>query len=119
MAHKFDLADRLIEFASSCLDVSDALPKTFACIHVGGQLIRSSTSPALHYGEAQAHESKDDFVHKMSVCLKELRESFNCLKLIKRKGWYDVSKLDVLLKENDELIAIFVTSIRTAKRQML
>jgi four helix bundle protein len=117
MPHKFDLADRLIEFASNCLAVADALPKTFAGKHVAGQLTRSATSPAFHYGEAQAHESTADFIHKMSVCLKELRETYNCLKLIRRKAWYDTAKLDVLIKENDELIAIFVTSIRTVKRK--
>ena len=114
MHHKFDLDERLIEFASNCLDVSEGLPKTFAANHIAGQLIRCSSPPAIHYGEAQAPESTGDFVHKMKVCLKELRETFNCLKLISKKGWYDQSIIDRLLGENNELISIFVASIKTA-----
>jgi hypothetical protein len=68
---------------------------------------------ALHYGEAQAAESSNDFTHKMKVCLKELRESFNCLKLIRRKKWCDEEKVNALVAENNELIAIFVASLKT------
>ncbi|HEX7846035.1 MAG TPA: four helix bundle protein, partial [Chitinophagaceae bacterium] len=75
-ARRYDLQERLINFASDCIDVAERLPKTFAGNHIAGQLIRSSTSPALHYGEAQGAESRDDFIHKMKVCLKELRETF-------------------------------------------
>lgn len=73
------------------------------------------TSPALHYGEAQAAESPADFIHKMKVCLKELRETRNCLRLINKKNWIKKG-LDSHLKEGNELVAIFVTSIATAKR---
>jgi len=78
--------------------------------------VRSSTSPALHYGEAQSAESRNDFIHKMKVCLKELRETFNCLRLIRKKGWYDEGKLSGLVGENNELIAIFVSSLKTAQQ---
>jgi len=67
----------LIEFASVITDVSKALPKTFAANHIAGQLVRLRTSPALHYGEeAQSAESRNDFIHKMKVSAKELRETF-------------------------------------------
>jgi len=92
------------------------LPGTFAGNHLGGQLIRSGTSLALHYGEAQSAESRNDFIHKMKVCLKELRETYNCLRLIEKKNWFDKNKLAVLLTENNELIAIFVKSISTAQK---
>lgn len=85
MERKYDLEERLIVFAAQVIDVSDALPKTFAGSHLGNQLLRSGTSPALHYGEAQAAESPNDFIHKMKVCLKELRETYNCLRLISKK----------------------------------
>lgn len=86
MEKQFDLNERLIDFASDCIDVSEALPRTFAGNRIAGQLVRSSTSPALHYGEAQAAESSSDFIHKMKVCLKELRETYNCLRLIRKKN---------------------------------
>jgi four helix bundle protein len=116
MVRKYDLEDRLINFASECLDISEALPKTLAGNHIAGQLARSSTSPALHYGEAQAAESTNDFAHKMKVCLKELRETHSCLKLIRKKKWYDEKKLNALISENNELISIFVASLKTVAR---
>lgn len=81
----YDLDERLINFASDCIDISEKLPKTLAGNHIASQLVRSSTSPALHYGEAQSAESRNDFIHKIKVCLKELGETFNCLIKLKRK----------------------------------
>jgi four helix bundle protein len=115
MERKYDLEERLIKFASTIIDVSEALPKTLGGNHLGSQLIRSGTSPALHYGEAQSAESRNDFIHKMKVCLKELRETFNCLRLINKKGWFDKHKLEAMLAESNQLIAIFVKSIATAQ----
>lgn len=114
MEKKFDLEERLIDFAAVMIDVSEALPKTLAGNHLGSQLLRSGTSPALHYGEAQAAESPADFIHKMKVCLKELRETYNCLRLIGKKTWLKEG-LEALVKENNELISIFVASIKTAQ----
>ena len=116
MQKKYDLDERLINFASDCIDVSEKLPKTLAGNHIASQLVRSSTSPALHYGEAQSAESRNDFIHKMKVCLKELRETFNCLRLIKKRSWYDEVKLSGLIAENNELIVIFVSSLKTAQQ---
>ena len=116
MEKKYDLDERLINFASDCIDVSENLPKTLAGNHIASQLVRSSTSPALHYGEAQSAESRNDFIHKMKVCLKELRETYNCLRLIKKKNWYNEAKLEVLITENNELISIFVSSLKTAQK---
>lgn len=116
MEKKYDLDERLINFASDCIDISERLPKTLAGNHISSQLVRSSTSPALHYGEAQSAESRNDFIHKMKVCLKELRETFNCLRLIKKKNWYDEVKLSVLIAESNELISIFVASLKTAQK---
>ena len=95
----FDLEDRLVEFAARCINVSDALPSTKAGQHLAGQLCRSSTSPALNYGEAQGAESRKDFVHKMSICLKELRESLICLKIIIKAELVVPDKLDPLAQE--------------------
>ena len=108
-----ELEDRLIDFASRIIDVVEALPKGPIARHLGGQLVRSRTSPALNYGEARGAESPSDFVHKLRICLKELRETFICLKIINRRDWFPKGKLDSIMKENNELIAIFVSSIRT------
>jgi four helix bundle protein len=113
----FDLEDRLIDFAVRIISAAESLPKMKVANHIAGQLIRCGTSPAPNYGEAQSAESRADFVHKMKVCLKELRETRVWLLMIVRaKLIKQVSKLDSLIQENNELISIFVTSIRTAKK---
>src|SRR5664280_1329922 len=81
---KFDLEDRLIEFAVAILKFVENLPVSKSALHLGGQQLRSGTSPSLNYGEAKSGESKNDFIHKMKVCLKELRESYNCLRILQR-----------------------------------
>lgn len=116
MERKYDLDERLINFASDCIDISEGLPKTVAGNHIASQLVRSSTSPALHYGEAQGAESVNDFIHKMKICLKELRETFNCLRLIKKKNWYEETRLSVNIQESNELVAIFVSSLKTFQK---
>src|SRR6188472_3502068 len=81
-----NLEDRLIEFAVVIVQIVNRLPETIARKHLGGQLIRSETSPALNYGEAQSAETRKDFIHKLKVVLKELRESHINLKIIDRGG---------------------------------
>jgi four helix bundle protein len=113
----FDLEERLIDFAVRIIRTAESLPKTRVGNHVSGQLIRCGTSPAPNYGEAQSAESRPDFIHKMKVCLKELRETKVWLLIIVRAELItSAPKLDPLIKENDELISIFVTSINTAKQ---
>ena len=112
---KYDLDDRLLDFSVSIIQITEALPTTRAGNHIAGQLLRSGTSPHPNHGEAQAAESGKDFVHKMSICLKELRETQRWLRLVeKAKLVEDQSDLPALLKECDELIRIFVASIKTA-----
>jgi four helix bundle protein len=117
---KYDLEERLLDFASAVVKLTEAMPSTRAANHVGGQLLRSGTSPLFNHGEAQAAESPNDFVHKMKICLKELRESQRALKLIKKVPLIqDPSRLEPLFQETDELIRIFVTSIRTSQTNKL
>ncbi len=116
MEKKYDLCERLIQFASKIIDVAEVLPKTFAGNHLSGQLIRSGTSPALQYGEAQSAESRNDFIHKMKIAVKELRETFNCLRIIQLKNWVKTETLQPVIEENNQLIAIFVKSIETAQK---
>ena len=115
---KFDLEERLIEYASRCIKLAEALPKAVAPKHLGGQMIRSGTAPALNYGEAQAAESRADFIHKMKICLKELRETLITIKIIKKCSFLPTQRLEPLMTENNELISIFVKSIETAVRNM-
>lgn len=113
---EYNLEERLIHFAVSILELADGLPDTRAGAHIAGQVVRSGTSPAPNYGEARGAQSRRDFLHKMSICLKELRETFVWLRIIKLRGLVqDVSKLNWLLDECDQLISIFVTSIKTTK----
>jgi four helix bundle protein len=113
----FDLEDRLIAFAVSIIRVAEALPKIPVGNHIRGQLARSGTSPAPNYGEAQSAESRGDFVHKLKIVLKELRETRVWLLMIMRAELIKpVSTLDPLLHETDELISIFVASVKTATK---
>jgi len=117
---KFDLEERLLEFASAVIDLSENLPDTRAGNHVAGQILRSGTSPCPNHGEAEDAESREDFVHKLKVCLKELRETRRWARLIKRKAWAkEDSALLFVSSESDELIRIFYSSIQTAKRNAL
>ena len=116
--NEFDLEGRLIEFAVRIIQVAESLPKTKVGNHIAGQLIRCGTSPAPNYGEAQAAESRADFIHKMKVCLKELRESKVWLLMtVKAKLISPATKLDSLIDDNDQLVSIFVTSLKTAKER--
>jgi four helix bundle protein len=115
--NKFDLEDRLISFAVSIIKIDENLPNTRAANHLGGQLLRSGTSPALNYGEAQSGESRKDFIHKIKIALKELRETHVCLKIIHRGKLYKYEEsILAAIKENNELISIFVKSVETAKK---
>jgi len=114
---EFDLEERLVDFAVRVIRTAESLPKTKIGNHISGQLIRSGTSPASNYGEAQAAESRADFIHKMGVALKELRETrIWILIIMKAKLIKPVSKLGALSDENNQLISIFVKSIGTAKQ---
>ncbi len=114
---KYDLEERLLGFASAVIDLSESLPSTRAGNHVAGQILRSGTSPYPNHGEAETAESRDDFIHKMKICLKELRETRRWARLIKRKAWVkEEATLLFVLGECDELIRIFHSSIQTAKR---
>jgi len=116
----FDLEDRLIEFVLKIDQIVESLPNTRLGNYLAGQMIRSGSAPALNYGEAMAAESRNDFIHKMKVILKELRETFVCLKIIKRKPLIEpYSKIEPVYIENNELIAIFVKSIQTAKSNLV
>ncbi len=115
-SHKYDLEERLLEYSVRIIKVVEQLPNTRVGNHIAGQLLRSGTSPYPNHGEAQAAESPKDFVHKLRISLKELRETKRWLKLIQRIPLIEpAEKLASILEETEELIRIFVASINTAK----
>jgi four helix bundle protein len=115
---KYDLEDRLLEFAVAVVELTDDLPNTRAGNHIAGQLFRCGTSPYGHHGEVESAESRKDFIHKRKVCLKELREARRWLRLVSRlKKMNGDPRLVACLPEADELIRIFVASVRTTERR--
>lgn len=117
--NKYDLEERLIDFSVLTIEISNKLPNTMIGKHLAGQLSRSGTSASLNYGEAQSGESRKDFIHKIKLVLKELRETSICLKIIQRAN--QLNSADKILKaskECDELISIFVKSVETAQKNM-
>jgi four helix bundle protein len=113
---KYDLEERFVDYTCRMIDVVEALPKTRAGNYIAGQLIKSCHSPTFNYGEVQAAEPKNDFIHKLKVVLKELKECRTALKIIRKKEIIKpAAKLSNIFKETEELIAIIAKSITTAK----
>ena len=115
---KFDLHERLIEFSILILKIVDNLPNNYAGVHFAKQLVRCGTAPAFHHAEAQSAESRRDFIHKMKISVKELRETYINLKIIKRKPLLVDKTLEMAIVECNELISIFVKSIQTARMNL-
>jgi four helix bundle protein len=114
----YDLEDRLLDYGARIIRLTRLLTEDYAQGHVGNQLLRSGTAPLSHHGEAQGAESNADFIHKMRMGLKELREADRWLKLIARAELLsNPDRLAPLLDETDQLIRIFVTSISTAEKR--
>jgi four helix bundle protein len=113
---RYDLEDRLLEYAARIIRLVDALPSTRAGRHVADQLLRCGTSPLANHGELQGAESRKDFIHKLGLCLKEIDEAWRWLRLIRSVPLLPPAKIDPLLRETEELIKIFAASIRTAQR---
>jgi len=117
-ASNYDLEDRLLDYAARIIRLTGALPRSRAGSHVADQLLRSGTSPLSNHGEAQAAESPEDFIHKLSVALKELKESRRWLRLIvKAQLVKETQRMEPLIVETEELIRIFGASIRTSRER--
>lgn len=116
---KFDLEERMIQFAQRVINYVDSMPNTLAGKYYGGQLLRSGGSPALQYGEAQGAESNADFIHKCRIALKELKESNINLRIQAGSGMVTKKKEEQqwLLQESAELVKIMATIIRNAQRR--
>ena len=114
---RYDLEERLISFSTMIIEIVKKMPSDKAGAHLSGQLLRSGTSVSLNYGEAQSGESRRDFIHKIKIVLKELRETYICLKIIQRTQLMDQNtEVEKAIIENNELISIFVKCVETAQR---
>lgn len=110
-----ELEDRLVDFAVRIGKVADALPETRLGQHIANQIVRSWTSPAPNYSEGCAAESRRDFAHKLSISLKELRETKTWLRLIRKAKLLPAHRLHDITDETDQLCAILFRSVHTAK----
>lgn len=117
---KYDLEERTTKFGSAIIRFVDRLPNTVAGRHMGGQLIRCGTAPAFHYGESQSAESQRDFIHKVRLAHKEMKESRSNIRMIKGAELLPATdeRMNWLLLELDELIKIFGKIIATAKKKL-
>jgi four helix bundle protein len=114
---KYDLEDRLLKFAADIIELTESLPNTRAGNHIAGQLLRCGTSSLSNHGEVEAAESRRDFLHKLRICLKELRETKRWLRLLGRtRTLTPAANFTACLDEVEELVRIFVASIRTVQR---
>ena len=114
----YDLEERLLEYSVRIIKIVEKLPNTRTINHVAGQLLRSGTAPYPNHGEAQAAESPKDFIHKLRISLKELRETQRWLKLVQRVPLIKKPELlNDILEETEQLIRIFVASIKTAEKK--
>jgi four helix bundle protein len=113
---RFDLEDRLLEFSARIIRLVDALPNTRAANHLAGQLLGCGTSPYGNHGEVEAAESRKDFVHKLKICLKELKETRRWLRLACKSPIISATETAAILNETEELTRIFFSSIRTAEK---
>ncbi len=110
----------MLEFASVVIDLTEKLPNSRAGNHIANQFLRAGTSPYGNHGEAESAESAEDFIHKMKICLKELRETHRWARLVERKRWLaEDRQMGLVLGEGDQLIRIFRASVRTAERNRL
>jgi len=115
----FDLDERMINFSVSIIHLTENLPKTNAGLYFANQIMRSASSAALNYAEAQSGESRRDFVHKLMISLKELRETNSGLRIIDKSNMSKTPESHhELLKESNELISIFMKSVKTARMNM-
>ncbi|MBK9048693.1 MAG: four helix bundle protein [Bacteroidetes bacterium] len=113
----YDLADRLLAFNTIIGSMCDLLKDSKESSNIKSQLMRSVSSAALNYGEVLVAESRADFIHKISICLKELMESKMAISIIEgRKLCQDDILVKKCLHESSQLVAIFISSVNTARK---
>jgi len=114
----FDLDERMIDFSVKVIQYTETFPKSNSGIYYSDQIMRAVSSAVLNYSEAQSAESRKDFIHKIKLSLKELRETYSGLRIINRLFKKHNEEMEWMIKENNELISILVQSIKTARKNM-
>jgi len=112
---KYDLEDRLVEFAANIIRLAKKFPNDFTGKHLGGQIIRSASSTALNFGEAQGTSTTKDYINKAAIVLKELKETRVNLKILSKVDYGEKAIRDQLLDEVEQLIKIIATIIKNKK----
>ena len=112
----FDLDERFINYSVEVIRFTENLPKTNTGLYFSDQIMRAVASAALNYSESQSAESRKDFIHKIKVSLKELREAYSGLRIVMRLSKNPSDKIDWIIKEGNELISILVKSVKTARK---
>ncbi len=112
----YKLEDRLVQFAGEAIFFCKTLPKDETGKYYHNQVMRSAGSAALNYGEAQGTITNKDFIHKMSLVLKELKETKVSLKILNYVQYGDDQKREYLLKESKELELISAKMILNKKQ---
>ncbi|MBI5181103.1 MAG: four helix bundle protein [Nitrospirae bacterium] len=112
-----NISERLLNFAAEIIKLVAQLSKSSVGRHIGGQLMRASTSAGANYEEACGAESRADFIHKLQIVLKELRETLYWLRLLKKTALISNSTLEALIQEGKELTNIIAKSIVTARKR--
>ena len=115
---RYDLDERMIDFSVNVIQYLDSIPKNTAGIYFLDQITRSVSSAVLNYSEAQSAESRKDFIHKVKISLKELRETYSWLRIVAKLYKEPNGSVEKLIKENNELISILVQSVKTARYNM-
>ena len=113
-----DLGDRLLEYGVRIIKLVEALPRTIACRTIGHQLLRSGIAVGANYEEAQAAESDADFVHKLQIALKEMRESNYWLRLLAKSGKLSPERLADITDESNQLRAMLSKGVARAKGKL-
>jgi four helix bundle protein len=114
----FDLDERMIVYSVKVIKLAESLPKTSSGLYFSDQMIRSVSSAVLNYSEAQSAESRKDFIHKVKISLKELRETYTGLRMTKQLFGKNEIELSRMIDESNQLISILVTSVNTARKNM-
>lgn len=113
------LEERTSLFAARIVNVCEAIPsERLKSGHLKDQLFRAGTSVAANYAEAEEPESREDFIHKMKLAMKELAETRCWLRIIGASGYIDAKRLEPLVDESLELTRMMSASIRTARSRL-
>lgn len=116
---KKSLSVRLLQFSVMVIKIANAFPKTAAGYVIATQIIKSATSVGANFAEAQDASSMKDFIQKLSISLREARETEYWLQVLSVSGLIKDSDIEVILKETQEIIAILTATVKSSKSKLI